>query len=96
MTLLVDSDASQNVANLAALKKSPAIYEALCRDSKRIEATVRLADSTLVTLERVHVELAFGFSDFSCKEKFTVLGIDSPYDLILSMPGWLKHQQWID
>ena len=34
MTLLVDSGASQNFANLAALKKSPTIYEALRRDSQ--------------------------------------------------------------
>ena len=32
MTLLVDSGASRNFANLAALEKSPTIYEALCRD----------------------------------------------------------------
>ena len=32
--------------------------------------------------EGVRVELASSFSDFSCKEKITVLGTESPYDLI--------------
>ena len=96
MTLLVDSGASRNFANLAALEKSPTIYEALCRDGKCEEATVSLADGTLVKSEGVHVELACSFSDFSCKEKFTVLGMESPYDLILGMPWLVNHQSWID
>ena len=37
MTFLVDSGASQKFSNLAALKKSPTIYEALCREIKREE-----------------------------------------------------------
>ena len=41
MTLLVYSGVSQNLAILAALKKSPTIDEALCQDGKREEATVR-------------------------------------------------------
>ena len=86
ITPLVDSGASQNVANLAALKKSSTIYGALCRDGKREEASVRLADGTLVKSERVHVEPAFSFSDFSCKANFTVLGMESTYNLILDMP----------
>ena len=92
MTLLVDSGASQNFANLAALKKSPTIYEVLCRDGKREEATVRLEDGTLVKSEGVYAELAVSFSDLSCKEKFTARGMEVPYDLILGMP-WLVKQQ---
>ena len=74
MTLLVDSGASQNFVKLAALRKRPAMFESLCQDGKREEATVRLANGALVKSEGVQVELAFSFSDFSCKEKFTVLG----------------------
>ena len=96
MTLLVDSSASQHLSNLTALKNSPTIYEALCRVGKREKATVRLAYGTLVKPEVVYVELAFSFSDFSCKENFTVLGMESPYDLILGMPWLVKHQPWID
>ena len=48
MTFLVDSGASQNFVKLAALEKSPASYEALCQDSKREEATVRLANGALI------------------------------------------------
>ena len=48
MNLLVDLGASQNFANLAYLKKSPTIYEVLCREGKCEEATVRLAYGTLV------------------------------------------------
>ena len=92
MTLLVDSGSSQNFENLAAMKKGPTINEALCRDGKREEATVCIADGTLVKSEGVHVELAFSFSDFSCKENFTVLGIESPYNLILGMHCMVKHQ----
>ncbi|CAI5706517.1 unnamed protein product [Peronospora effusa] len=73
MTLLVDSGASQNFVKLAALKRRPASYELLCQDGKREEAIVRLANGALVKSEGVRVELAFSFSDFSCKEKFTVL-----------------------
>ena len=72
------------------------MYEELCRDGKREEAIVRLANSTLVKSDGVHVELAFSFSDFSCKAKFTVLGMESPYDLILGMPWLVNHQSWID
>ncbi|CAI5703334.1 unnamed protein product [Peronospora effusa] len=96
MTLLVDSGASQNFVKLAALKKRPACYESLCQDGKREEAIVRLANGALVKSEGVQVELAFSFSDFSCKKKFTVLGMESPYDLILGMPWLAKHQPWID
>ena len=96
MNLLVDSGASQHFANLAALKKSPTIYEALCRDCKREEATVRLADGMLVKSEGVQAELASSLSDFSCKERFTVLSMESPYDLIIGMPWLVKHQPWID
>ncbi|CAI5701232.1 unnamed protein product [Peronospora effusa] len=96
MTVLVDSGASQNFVTLAALKKRPAGYESLCQDDKQEEAIVRLANGALVRSEGVQVELAFSFSDFSCKEKFTVLGMESPYDLILGMPWLTKHQPWID
>ena len=96
MTLLVDSGASQNFVKLAALKRRPASYESLCQDGKREEANVRLANGALVKSEGVQVELAFSFSDFSCNEKFTVLGMESPYDLILGMPWLAKHQPWID
>ncbi|CAI5714557.1 unnamed protein product [Peronospora effusa] len=95
MTLLVDSGASQNFVKLASLKKRPASYESLCQDGKREEATVRLANGALVKLEGAQVELAFSFSDFSCKEKFTMLGMEIPYDLILGMPWLAKHQPWI-
>ena len=96
MTLLVDLGASQNFVKLAALRKRPAMFESLCQDGKREEATVRLANGALVKSEGVQVELAFSFSDFSCKEKFTVLGMESPYDLILGMPWLAKYQPWID
>ena len=46
--------------------------------------------------EGAHVELAFRFSDFSCKENFTALGMESPYDLILGVPLLVKHRPWID
>ena len=95
MTLLVISGASQNFAKLEAPKKSPASYESLCQYGKREEATVRLANGTLVKSEGVQVELAFSFSEFTCKEKFIVLGMESPYDLILGMPWLAKHQPWI-
>ena len=78
MTLLVDSGASQNFVKLAALKRRPASYESLCQDGKREEAIVRLANGALGKSEGVQVELVFSFSDFSCKEKFTVLGMESP------------------
>ena len=96
MTLLVDSGASQNFVKLAALKKSPSSYKSLCQDGKREEATVRLANGTLVKSEGVQVELSFSFNDFSCNEKLTVLGMNSPYDLILGIPWLAKHQPWID
>ena len=86
MTLLVNSGVSQFFVKLAALEKRPSSYESLCQDDKRQEAPVRLANDALVKLEGVQFELAFSFSDFSCKEKLTVLGMKSPYDLILGMP----------
>ena len=51
MTLLVDSGASQDFVKLAALEKSPASYESLCRDGKREEATACLANGALVKSE---------------------------------------------
>ena len=96
MTLLVDSGASQNFVKLAALRKRPAMFESLCQDGKREEATVRLADGALIQSEGVQVELAFSFNNFSCKEKYIVLGMNSPYDLILGMPWLAKYQPWID
>ena len=68
MTLLVDSGASQNFVKLAALKNRPASFESLFQDGKREEAIVRLANGALVESERVQVELAFSFSDFSRRE----------------------------
>ena len=91
MTLRIFSGASQDFSNLAALKRRPIIYEAIYRDGKREETTVRPVDVTLVKSERVYVELAFSFSDFSCKENFTVRGMESPYDLILGIPWLIKN-----
>ena len=96
MTLLVNSGASQNFVKLAAFKKSPQSWESLCQEGERQEAFVRLANGALVKSEGVQVELAFSFSEFSCKKKFTVLGMESPYDLILGMPWLAKYQPWID
>ena len=53
MTLLVDSGASQNFVKLAALRKRPAMFESLCRDGKREEATVRLANGAPVKSEGI-------------------------------------------
>ena len=68
ITLLVYSGESQNFLNLAAMKKSPMIYEALSRDGKREERTVRFANGTLVKFEKVHVELDFGSVTSHVKE----------------------------
>ena len=54
------------------------MFELLCQDGKREEATVRLANGALVKSEGVLVDFGFSFSDFSCKEKFTLLGMESP------------------
>ena len=72
------------------------MFESLCQEGKREEATVRFANGALVKSKGVKVELAFSFSDFSCKEKFTVLGMEIPNDLILGMPWLAKCQPWID
>ena len=73
---------------LAALRKSPTIYELLCQYNKREEATVRLASGAVEKLDEVQVDFAFSFSDFSCTEKFIVLGTESPYNLIIGI-SWL-------
>ena len=96
ITLLVDSGASQNFVKLAALRKRPAMFESLCQDGKREEATICLANGALVKAEVIQAKLAFSFGDLSFKEWFTVLGMESPYDLILGMPWLAKHQSWID
>ena len=96
MTLLVDSGALQIFVKLASLKKSPQSLDPLCQEGERQEALVCLANGTLVKSEGVPVELAFKFSDFSCKEKFTVLDTEGTYDLILGMPWLAKHQPWVD
>ena len=44
------------------------IYEALSRDGKREERTVRLANGTLVKFEKVHVKLDFGSVTSHVKE----------------------------
>ena len=72
------------------------IHEALIRDGKREEVTICLATGTLVKTEGVQIELASSISDFSCKENLTVLGMESPYDLILGMPWLVKYHPWID
>ena len=95
MTILVDLGAQQNSANLAALNKSLTIYEALCLDGKCEEAIVRLANGTQVKSEGVYVEIAFSFSDFSCKEKSTVVVTYSPYDPILGMSWLVKYHPWM-
>ena len=45
-----------------ALEKRPAIFELLCQDGKREEATVRMVNNALVKSEGVQVELVFSFS----------------------------------
>ena len=44
MTLLVNYEASQNFRKLAALRKKPLMFESLCQEGKREEATVRLSN----------------------------------------------------
>ena len=69
MTLLIDSGASQNLAILAALKRSPTIYEALCRNGKHEGATVRLGNDTLVKLESEFTLNSPSVSMNSCIER---------------------------
>ena len=47
-TRQVDLGVSRNFIKLAALRKRSAIFESLCKDGKRVEVTVRLANGALV------------------------------------------------
>lgn len=96
MTLLVDSGASQNFVSLAALERSPRTWKSLRECGRRERTTVRLANGALVASEGIKVELSFNFGDFSCREWFAVLKMQSPHDLILGLPWLAKHQPWID
>ena len=96
MSLLVDSGASQNFVSLAALQESPRTWKSLRECGRRERTTVRLANGALVTSEGIKVELTFTFGDFSCREWFVVLRMQSPHDLILGFPWLAKHQPWID
>ena len=96
MTLLVDSGASQNFVSLAALEQSPRTWKSLRECGRRERTTVRLANGALVASEGIKVELSFNFGDFSCREWFAVLKMQSPHDLILGLPWLAKHQPWID
>ena len=83
MTLLVDSGASRNFVKFAfALLVDSGASRIFVKfaDGKQEEATVSLANGALVKSEGVQVELAFSSNDFSCKEKFTVIGMESPCD----------------
>ncbi|KAL7679944.1 putative aspartic peptidase domain superfamily [Plasmopara halstedii] len=57
--------------------------------------SVRLADEKVITVPKIHMDLAVKFEDFDSSEQFTVLEMDS-YDLILGMPWLEKHEPWID
>ena len=50
-TLQVDSGELKTFVILAALRKRPAMFDSLCQDGKREEATVRLANGALVKSE---------------------------------------------
>ena len=56
---------------------------------------MRLADGTVITVPKVHMNLAVKFEDFDSTERFIVLNMDK-YDLILGMPWLEKHEPWID
>ena len=94
-TLLVDSGASQNFEYCGSSKTFLTSKEGLCRGDKCKEATVCLSNGTIVRSERSHVEPAFSFSDFSCKEVFASLDMMSLNGLILSILRLVRHQRWI-
>ncbi|KAG3159589.1 hypothetical protein PI124_g6231 [Phytophthora idaei] len=49
----------------------------------------------MITVPRIHMDLAVKFEDFDSSEQFTVLETDK-YDLTLGMPWLEKHEPWIE
>ncbi|POM79313.1 LOW QUALITY PROTEIN: Gag protein [Phytophthora palmivora] len=94
--VLIDSGASTNFARCRVVARNGDRYADALRESKgRGQASVRLADGTVVNVPGIRVDLAVKFEDFDSTESFLVLDMDK-YELILGMPWLERHESWID
>ena len=94
--MLIDSGASTNfVRRQTVAKNSDKLTDAERESSGNGPVSVRLVDGTVITVPKVHMNLAVKFEDFDSTERFIVLNMDK-YDLILGMPWLEKHEPWID
>ncbi|KAG2960117.1 hypothetical protein PC119_g26495 [Phytophthora cactorum] len=94
--VLIDSGASKNFARRQTVaSNSNKLTDALTESKGKGTVSVQLADGKVITVPRIHMDLAVKFEDFDSSEQFTVLEMDK-YDLILGIPWLEKHEPWID
>ncbi|KAG3176036.1 hypothetical protein PC128_g17434 [Phytophthora cactorum] len=94
--VLIDSGASKNFAHHQTVaSNSNKLTDALRESKGKGTVSVQLADEKVITVPRIHMDLAVKLEDFDSSEQFTVLEMDK-YDLILGMSWLEKHKPWID
>ncbi|KAG2785474.1 hypothetical protein PC129_g17489 [Phytophthora cactorum] len=88
--------ASKNFARRQTVASNSNKLTNALRESKgKGTVSVQLADGKVITVPRIHMDLAVKFEGFDSLEQFTILEMDK-YDLILRMPWLEKHGPWID
>ncbi|KAG4037513.1 hypothetical protein PC123_g26923 [Phytophthora cactorum] len=94
--VLIDFGASKNFARRQTVaSNSNKLTDALRESKGKGTVSEQLADGKVITVPRIHMDLAVKFEDFDSSEQFTVLEMDK-YALILGMPWLEKHEPWID
>ncbi|KAG2776154.1 hypothetical protein PC129_g23903 [Phytophthora cactorum] len=78
--VIIDSGASKNFARRQTVaSNSNKLTDALRESKGEGTVSVQLADGKVITVPRIHMDLAVKFEDFDSSEQFTVLEMDK-YD----------------
>ncbi|POM62685.1 LOW QUALITY PROTEIN: hypothetical protein PHPALM_28128 [Phytophthora palmivora] len=93
--ILIDSGVSTNFARRQTVAHNGYKFDDTMFTKDRGQASVRLADGTVVNAPGVRMDLAVKVEDFDSTETFLVLNMDK-YHLILDMQWIEKTEPWID
>lgn len=92
---LLDTGASKNFVREAVLGKIPELKkDTVIHDGKAVAIT--LATGEVQVFDKKTVEIQHSIGMFTSTDEFTVLDIDTKFDVILGMPWCSRHEPLID
>ena len=94
--ILIDSGATANFISRKSLLREEAAYQACEKQKASGPLKARLANGTLIDLDKETIKCEIAFLDFKGIEEFYVIDMNLKYDLILGIEWLRKHEPWIN